>query len=217
MRPSASGRLSLFPENLTRNHGRFAGFIAVSIALHLLTLVGAGRFDLSAQRLGDAPAPRVELHATLAPARPSQPDAAFPAARSDADTTAKSAAQPAREEQAPRAGAAAEDAGLALPAADKWYVASEVDVRAEPLTAVRLHYPESLRGEPVVGKVHLRLFIDERGIIRRMQVSSSDPAGMFDETAKKDWGNVVFSPAIKNGMPVKSQKLLELIYQPGLI
>jgi len=117
----------------------------------------------------------------------------------------------------PRPGAAADAAGLALPEAEKWHTAREVDVRAQPLTEIRLRYPEHLRGEAVLGKVQLRLFIDERGVVRKMQVAASEPDKMFDEAAKQAWEGVMFSPALKNGAPVKSQKLLELIYQPGLI
>ena len=140
-----------------------------------------------------------------------------PATHSESGATAESTPQPARQEQLPREGTTAQEAGVALPAAEKWYNASEVDVRAEPSTAVRLHYPENLRGDPIVGKVHLRLFIDERGVIRKMQIAASNPTGVFDQAAKQSWEGVSFSPAMKDGKPVKSQKLLELLYEPGLI
>jgi protein TonB len=106
-----------------------------------------------------------------------------------------------------------EVAGIALPSPDKWYTAQEVDVRAEPLAGVAVQYPENLRG-PAAGKVRLRVFIDERGVVRKIQVAASEPPGLFDESARKAWEDVMFSPAIKNGAPVKSQKLLELTYQP---
>ena len=204
---------------MSRTQVRLAGFVAASLALHLLMAVGAGRLDLSARRFGDVPA-RLELHATLAPrdralAEPAA--AAAPAGGSEkANESVPQTAPTGGESPAGSAGApAAEPAGPALPAAEKWYTALEVDVRAEPLTSVALRYPEKLRGTPVVGKVHLRLFIDERGVVRKMQIALSEPEGVFDEASKHAWEEVKFSPALKNGAPVKSQKLLELVYQPG--
>lgn len=202
---------------MSRTHVRLGGFVAVSIVLHLLTVLGAGRLDLSARQFGDAPA-RTELHATLAPGGDTRSGPALPPVPGETDAPEASAQDAAaRNAPLPREGAASDTGGLALPAAETWYTAREVDVRAEPLTEVPLRYPESLRGEAVVGKVHLRLFIDERGVVRKMQVAASEPSGMFDEAAKQAWENVSFSPAVKDGRPVKSQKLLELTYQPGLI
>lgn len=212
--------LSFITESMSPTQVRLGGFIAISIALHLAMVAGAGRLDFSARRFGDVPA-RPDLHATLAPRDSAQVEPAPTSVHSGATETAReSAPESAPTESPPRPGAAgafAEETGLALPAAEKWYTARELDVRAEPLTNVQLRYPENLRNEPVIGKVHLRLFIDERGVVRKMQIAASEPGGLFDEAAKQAWEDVRFSPALKNGAPVKSQKLLELIYQPGLI
>ena len=190
---------------------RLGGFVALSVALHLLTLLGAGPLDLSARRLGDAPG-RTELRATLAPAEP-----VYSRTTDGSGVATDNAPELAAGASAAHAGPAGDEGGLAMPAADRWYTAREVDVRAEPLTDIKLSYPENLRGEPVVGRVRVRLFIDERGVVRKIQIADSRPAGLFDEAAKHTWEEVRFSPALKNGAPVKSQKLLELIYQPGLM
>jgi periplasmic protein TonB len=212
--------LSFVTESMSPTQVRLGGFIAISIALHFVMVAGAGPLDFSARRFGDAPA-RPDLHATLAPRDHAQVEPAPAAVDPGATETAKETAPEAAPTESPprpgAAGAPTEEAGLALPAAEKWYTARELDVRAEPLTNVHLHYPENLRSQPVVGKVHLLLFIDERGVVRKMQIAASEPGGLFDEAARQAWEGVTFSPALKNGAPVKSQKLLELIYQPGLI
>jgi protein TonB len=205
------------PDGMSRYQLRLGGFLALSIALHALTLLGAGPLDVSARRFGDAPG-RAELHATLAPGNSPQGEPAYSRTQDDENSvTRDNGPEPAAGESAPRPGQAADDGGLALPAGEKWYTAREVDVRAEPLTEIRLRYPENLRGELVVGKVQIRLFIDERGVVRKIQIAESRPPGLFDESAKQIWEDVRFSPALKNGAPVKSQKLLELTYEPGVI
>jgi len=193
---------------------RFAGFIALSVALHLITVIGAGPLDLSFQRPGDALV-RTELHATLvtgesarAAAAPA-PNAEKPAADADA------AAAPAAEGTA-RARTDAAERGRALPAPDKWYTASEVDVRAEPITEIRLRYPPEL-SERIIGTVRVRVFIDEGGVVRKLQIAAADPPGLFDEAAKQGWQDVRFSPARRNGIAVKSQKLIELTFTPTTI
>ena len=205
--------LSRIFDGMSPGRIRLAGFIALSIALHLITMIGAGPLDLSVRWPGDAPG-RTELHATLLPgesARPAAapaPDAEKPAAGADA-----AAAPAAAVEGTARAGTDAAERGLALPAPDKWYTSSEVDVRAEPITEIRLRYPPDL-SERVTGTVRVRVFIDEGGVVRKLQIAASEPPGLFDEAARLGWQDVRFSPARKNGVAVKSQKLIELTYQP---
>jgi TonB family protein len=206
-----TGFVSRISTGVSRSQARFAGFIAVSLTLHLVTGFGMGRLDLSARRFGDPAPARTELHATLQPGDRAGPAATQPVDRAAPDRDGTPA--PASVESISATGASASDAGLTLPAPDKWYTASEVDVRAEPLTDIRLRYPEDLR-DSVTGKVRVRLFIDEGGVVRKLQIAASEPPGLFDEVAKRGWENVRFSPARKNGAAVKSQKLIELAYNP---
>ncbi|HKA45436.1 MAG TPA: TonB family protein [Burkholderiales bacterium] len=205
------------PAGMSAYHLRLGGFLALSIALHALTLLGAGPFDPSARRFGDAPG-RPELHATLAPANQPQREAnQLRATKNDELLPRRESLQetsPARSESAPRPGQAGSEGGLALPESEKWYTAREVDVRAEPLTQIDLRYPENLPRVLARGKVRIRLFIDERGVVRKAQIAGSEPAGLFDESAKEIWQDVRFSPALKDGVAVKSQKLIELTYNP---
>lgn len=202
------------PPGLSRCYVRLAGFLALSIAAHLLTALGAAPLATSLQSSGNAPAGG-PLQATLVQAPPRESSHATVARgpgggdNANAAITSTAAAAPA---QAPATG---EERGLALPAPDKWYAASEVDVRAEPLTDVRLRYPDGLAEQFVTGTVRVRLFIDEGGVVRKLQIAASEPAGLFDEAARRGWEDVRFSPARRNGAPVKSQKLIELTFRPG--
>ncbi|MBM3359224.1 MAG: TonB family protein [Betaproteobacteria bacterium] len=191
-------------------------FVAVSVALHVVTMVGVGPFRIAGLSPGAGFA-GFELHATLIPA-PVAP-VAQPDPAGAPEETAQRDAAPAEDRQGPAPERAASvqpapEGGLALPSPQKWFTAREVDVRAEPLSSIALPYPEELRGKLVAGKVQLRLFIDERGIVRKMQVAVSDPSGLFDEAAKRAWAEVRFRPAVKDGAPVKSQKVIELTYVP---
>lgn len=198
------------PESMSRSTLRLGLFVAASVLVHAFTIFGVDPFRFTGLNAGAGPA-RFELHATLAPA----PAAAPQVEPGDASDSAASAehATPATAPAA-RDSSLREEAGLALPSPDKWYTAREVDVRAEPLTAIPLRYPESLRGTLVGGKVRLRLFIDERGALRKMQVADAEPPGLFEEAAKRAWSDIRFTPALKDGVPVKSQKLIELTYVP---
>jgi protein TonB len=202
-------------------HRRIALFAAASLLLHAVTIFGVGPLRLTGWNPATQPA-RFELRVTLAPARSPaievNPLGAEPSERpAPTDGEAGGAAgDPASgaSAQSPRDPHAAEAlAGLALPFPDRWYTAREVDVRAEPVTTVPLRYPESLKGSLAAGRVHLRLFIDEHGVVRRMQVTASDPPGLFDEAAKRAWEQVRFTPALRSGVPVKSQKLIEVLYR----
>ena len=195
---------------------RFVAFTAVSIALHALTL---GAYTPGG---GSAPA-RAEassvLHAVLAPR-----ELAFtPASDSPSERPADAAANldsgaAAPEPDAtfvkvePRSG----PGGLDVPLPDKWYTAAEVDVRAEPTNAPRLDYPPELALSGLSAIVKLRIFIDERGTVRKVELAESGPDRAFDMAARRAWDDVRFSPALKHGVPVKSQKLLELDFSPGL-
>jgi protein TonB len=105
-------------------------------------------------------------------------------------------------------------AGADLPIPEKWYTAAELDVRAEPLGEVRLEYPPELEGTGIPGRVRILLYIDERGVVTRMQITEAEPLRLFDTAAMAAWTDVKFSPAKKGGVAVKSQKLLELDFRP---
>lgn len=97
---------------------------------------------------------------------------------------------------------------------EKWYTAEELDLRAEPLGAVNIVYPEALGLKRIRGHVRLAIFIDEHGWVRNTRVIRAEPEQIFDEAAMKGWREVRFSPAVKDGRAVKSEKWLEVEFTP---
>ena len=179
---------------------RLAAFVGISVTLHALTLVSVPPSGLADAPHG-GPTHTKMLRATL---KPHSADAA--PADMDRGNPAPDAAHPDL-----RSGAAS---GADVPFPDKWYTAEEVDVSASPLGELDIQYPDELEGTGLRGSVYLLLFIDERGVVRRMHVTRANPPRLFDNAARRAWLNVRFAPATKNGHAVKSQKLLEVAFAP---
>jgi TonB family protein len=207
--PSGAALHPRFPGGNAGLVRRLGVFIAASILLHALMLAytpgGSGGSAARADRAERA------LHAVLAPA-PSHD-----AGEGERSPTAQdaAAAQGATAVADPSASQAArEGVGSDLPLPDKWYTASELGVLAEPLAPVKLTYPEELAGSTIITAVRIRLFVDESGTVQKIQVveSGADPA--FDAAAIRQWATVRFKPGLRDGVAVKSQKLLELEYLP---
>jgi TonB family protein len=95
-----------------------------------------------------------------------------------------------------------------------YYSSSEVDTRAEPLNDVDLVYPLVPYQHRVRGVVRLNIFVNEQGGIDKVAVIESKPSGVFDEAALRAVGELKFSPAIKNGLPVKNRKTIEVTFDP---
>jgi TonB family protein len=95
-----------------------------------------------------------------------------------------------------------------------YYSSSEVDTRAEPLNDVDLVYPLVPYQHRVRGVVRLNIFVNEQGGIDKVAVVESRPSGVFDEAALSAVGALKFSPAIKNGLPVKNRKTIEVTFDP---
>lgn len=198
---------------------RFLAFTAASIALHALTL--------GAYRPGPGTTPATgesmpALYAVLAPREPPSPSPSpdtDPGQTPDADAAPPDTPEAEQQEPSPvvakadpRAGTGAVD----IPLPDKWYTAAEVDVRAEPTNSPSLEYPQALAMSGVSGTVRLRIFIDELGIVRKVELANPGPEQAFDTIAQRAWDDVRFSPAMKDGVAVKSQKLLELDFTSAL-
>jgi outer membrane biosynthesis protein TonB len=94
----------------------------------------------------------------------------------------------------------------------QYYTAREVDQRATPLEEPPLFNP--LHGpEPgSTAKVILLLLINENGGVDSVATLQSRSKGPYDTIARDAFASIRFSPAIKDGKPVKSQKVIEIIY-----
>lgn len=101
-----------------------------------------------------------------------------------------------------------------LPGAPLYYRASELDERAIPLNQVDVAYPETALAAGTGGVVTLRLLIDHEGRLRDASVTGSRPAGVFENAALEAVLSLRFRPAMRNGVPVGSIKLIEVPFDP---
>lgn len=203
---------AIWPRGSTRV-SRLALFTAVSIALHALTLSytpsaithapGADAGSLHAVLIGGLAERPVDVQ-RLASEAPAQ----APAAAEVSGTAAGSAAT-----DGATAIAAANDA-VELPIPENWFAADQLDTRAEPLETVPLEYPAEFLSSGVTARARILLYIDERGIVRKASVAAVSADTAFGEAARNAWADVRFSPATKNGAPVKSRKLVEVVFEP---
>jgi len=94
----------------------------------------------------------------------------------------------------------------------QYYTAREVDQRAMPLEEVPLYNPLVGPAPGSTAKVVILLLINERGTVDSVATLESRQPGDFSMIARTAFGSTRFSPAIKDGKPVKSQKVIEVIY-----
>jgi protein TonB len=91
---------------------------------------------------------------------------------------------------------------------------AEVDRPARPRGTVPLIYPENPYIWKLGGVVRLRLLISERGTVDAAEVVSAEPEGDFEEAALTAARRLVYEPALRNGHPVKSEKFIEVTFDP---
>ena len=99
-----------------------------------------------------------------------------------------------------------------LPA--RYLPAREVDTPARPRNMVPLVYPENPLIWKLAGVVRLRLLINEQGTVDAAEVVSAEPEGEFEEAALAAVRQLVYDPALRNGRPVRSEKVIEVTFDP---
>ena len=101
---------------------------------------------------------------------------------------------------------------LASTSAGSTYLSTGLDPPPRPLTEIEPTLPEAAGSRG--GSVVLRLFINERGGVDKVEVLSATPPGLFDTSAIEASLRVRFSPGYFSGIAVKSQVTYEMTY-PG--
>ncbi len=91
---------------------------------------------------------------------------------------------------------------------------AEVDTPAVPRERPQLVYPEDAYIARLRGTVRLRVFISEEGRVDDAQVVFARPQGEFEEAALEAVKKLLYDPATRGGRPVKSQKLIEVTFDP---
>jgi periplasmic protein TonB len=93
-----------------------------------------------------------------------------------------------------------------------YYSAREVDVHPRALYPIEPDYPEEAERQRLSGSVRLRLKLEESGQVSEIEVVEANPPGFFDESAREAFRNARFSPAQKNGRPVRALVIIEVKY-----
>jgi protein TonB len=123
-----------------------------------------------------------------------------------------------RPESQPAVGpASTPSAGLEVPFIrdPTYYPTKQLDVFPQPLTPIRLDYPDSAANARVDGRLTILLLIDEFGIVNDVSVTDAKPEGYFEEATLAVFRAARFSPAQKQGHPVKSRVMLQVKYLYG--
>lgn len=200
-----------FPDIVPQATRRLIIGLGLSVALHLLLVFGVAP---TATRYAPAVPLEVEIRreAITAPAAEIASAASSEVAATPA-VVAPAPAAPPRDEPPSAAAAPKTPLELALPL-DQYFTFREVDIRAEPLNQVDLVYPERAYQWRIRGTVVLRIFINEHGAIDDVSILESKPPGVFEEAALTATLALRFRPAQKYGRNVKSQKTVEVIFDP---
>ena len=102
----------------------------------------------------------------------------------------------------------------AVPLLDYYYDAKEVDQPARAVGDGLLEYPREALKRRLPGKVKLRLFIDESGMLVRSEVIDAQPREVFEQAALEAVHTMQFAPARKAEQPVRSQRTVEITFDP---
>lgn len=121
-------------------------------------------------------------------------------------------APPAAASPAGRHEAVAQARPTTLP--QRYFTSRELDTPAVARERAPLVYPEDPFMWKLRGKVRLRVFINEHGTVDRAVVVHAEPAGDFEQAALAAVMRLVYDPAIKDGRAVRSQKLIEVTFDP---
>lgn len=98
---------------------------------------------------------------------------------------------------------------------DRYFTARELDVPAVARDErPQLVYPENPFLWKLRGTVRLRVFINENGTVDDVHVVRAEPPGEFEEAAIAAARKLVYTPALRHGRPAKSQKLIEVTFDP---
>lgn len=171
----------------------------------------------------DAPSKAVPLLApsNSAEAVPVTKPIPVPPSPVPAETVAPAPQAAAPAPVAPQPAPASATLGSASPAPDltmtssvdlTYYSARELDVQPHALRRIEPDYPPDADREGVSGRVQLQLKLEADGRVSDIKVVSAIPPGLFEDSAKKAFQDAHFSPAQKNGQPVRARVLIEVVY-----
>jgi len=110
------------------------------------------------------------------------------------------------EPPTPRTEAAPEDADPST-----YPSAGALDAPAVPVTSIDPQYPDDPQLQQLEGRIVLRVLINEHGAVDRVIVEDAGSLpSSFEDSAATAFLAARFQPALKGGVPVKSQILIEV-------
>jgi protein TonB len=215
------------PGTTFKQHGfRLLVACSLSLLLHLAVLLG-----VAVHSTGGAPNAAVTIHAWLEPAANREPqlepqETALTStektrAAKNANGRAEASAttvepKPESRQVAPELLAPSDgDNALRLTPDQTYYPAKQLDVYPQPLTPIKLNFPDTAATHRGDGRVLLLLLIDEFGAVNEVSVVEAQPEGLFEDAALSVLRATQFLPAQKQGRPVKSRVLLQVNYIQG--
>ena len=74
-----------------------------------------------------------------------------------------------------------------VPSSTFYYRTRDLDVQPGIMTRVEPTYPDTALARNLSGKVVIRLYINEKGTVDRVETLSAKPAGYFEASAERDF------------------------------
>jgi protein TonB len=102
---------------------------------------------------------------------------------------------------------------LASGAAAQEYEAKEVDTKPKIIRQMPITYPPLAKRSGVEGRVVVRVLIGTKGKAEKMEVTVSEPEGVFDENAMKSLKYWQFRPGILDGELVSTWVSIPLTFK----
>jgi TonB family protein len=99
---------------------------------------------------------------------------------------------------------------------ETYFGIDQVDVPAKPINDVMLHYPSVAYIQRISGVVQFKLYINEEGQLEKIDMIDARPPRVFEQAAWNAVKQLQFSPALKAGRPVKSEKTIDVVFDPYL-
>ncbi len=125
-----------------------------------------------------------------------------------------SAPDRAADEERPPTQQRAEGAGLLPLPAPAYYTTDQLTKRPQPVTAADLD-AEAIRPILASGKMILKLWINEFGVVAGVVVESTELPEAFSRTAVAAFSSLRFVPGERNGQPVGTVMRIEVTYDDG--
>jgi periplasmic protein TonB len=91
---------------------------------------------------------------------------------------------------------------------------AEVDRNPEPIRTVPPQYPPRLQAERVAGTVIVEFIVDDSGVVRQPKLRRGAPQPEFNRAAIAALEQYRFSPALKDGQPVRVRMYQEFEFKP---